>query len=204
MIDMNDMLNQLPYKKAKRMLLDSFERLYFAELMRKHDGNLSAASRQAELSRRHLRSLLRRYDLYTPPVNDDRRQFLTQVSGALLAVPVVAAGLSACAAEEDHGLPEWDPNAPPPVPPGGGGDTVAQSFMAHNEDSSGHSHTFEVKCSHRGANGWVYTAGGAHTHTVELSAADLDAVFAGSAVTIDTTDGHPHTWVVRLPDGVCW
>ena len=68
-------LMQLPYKQAKRVVLDEFEREYFAELIEKHHGNLSAASRQAVLSRRHLRSLLRRYDLWEPPVNDERRHW---------------------------------------------------------------------------------------------------------------------------------
>jgi DNA-binding NtrC family response regulator len=56
-----------PYKEAKRQLLDAFEIHYFRELMERHRGNLSAASREAEMSRRHLRHLLRRYDLYQPP-----------------------------------------------------------------------------------------------------------------------------------------
>jgi hypothetical protein len=57
----------VPYKEAKRRLLDQFESTYFAALIRKHDHNLSAASREAHLSRRHLRSLLRRYGLYRVP-----------------------------------------------------------------------------------------------------------------------------------------
>jgi len=195
-------LMQLPYKDAKRVVLDSFEREYFAGLIEKHHGNLSAASRDAALSRRHLRSLLRRYDLYTPPVNDERRQFLTHVSGVLLAVPVVAKLAGCGRVEDDTG--EWDGDESP-MPPGGGSGPAdaAESFEVVNDDDSGHLHSFEIKCSHRDADGWVYTAGGGHTHTVALTAKDLDAVFSGTAVTIETTDGHPHTWVIRLPDGAC-
>jgi DNA-binding NtrC family response regulator len=55
-----------PYKVAKRTLLDAFEESYVATLMERHGNNLSAASRESGLSRRHLRTLLRKYDLYHP------------------------------------------------------------------------------------------------------------------------------------------
>ena len=56
-----------PFKEAKRALLDVFERRYITDLMREHRGNLSAASRASNLSRRHLRDLMRRYGLYRGP-----------------------------------------------------------------------------------------------------------------------------------------
>jgi DNA-binding NtrC family response regulator len=61
---------RVPFKEAKRTLLDVFERHYVAILLEHHDGNLSAASRASGLSRKHLRALLRRYDLYRPAQND--------------------------------------------------------------------------------------------------------------------------------------
>jgi DNA-binding NtrC family response regulator len=61
---------KMPYKVAKRRLMAAFEKMYFGELIERTSGNLSAASREAKLSRRHVRSLLQRHDLYTPPRND--------------------------------------------------------------------------------------------------------------------------------------
>jgi len=57
----------LPYKDARRDLIEAFEEAYVHALMEKHGGNISAASREAALSRRHLRELLRKYDLWVPP-----------------------------------------------------------------------------------------------------------------------------------------
>lgn len=59
-----------PYKVAKRTLLDAFEESYVTTLMERHGNNLSAASRESGLSRRHLRTLLRKYDLYHPASED--------------------------------------------------------------------------------------------------------------------------------------
>jgi transcriptional regulator with PAS, ATPase and Fis domain len=53
----------LPYGQAKAMLLDTFERLYLRDVFERCDGNISAAAREAELDRKHLRSLLRRQGL---------------------------------------------------------------------------------------------------------------------------------------------
>ena len=53
----------LPYKETKARLLAQFERQYLAQLMKEHNGNLSAASRQAGLARNHLRNLCRKYDI---------------------------------------------------------------------------------------------------------------------------------------------
>lgn len=87
--------------------------------------------------------------------------------------------------------------------PAAGGDAGDQ-FSVMNQDSSGHTHMFWIECDQRGAGPWTYTAEGAsHTHEVTLTAGDLDAVFAGQQVTIQTTDGHPHTWIVQMPTGMC-
>ncbi len=86
---------------------------------------------------------------------------------------------------------------------GGTGDDIDQ-FVVSNQDTSGHTHMFWIECDQRGAGPWTYIAEGAsHTHEVALTAADLDSVFAGQEVTIQTTDGHPHTWIVRMPTGMC-
>jgi len=54
----------LPFGEAKARVVGTFERAYLRYLIRRHQGNLSAASRYAQLSRRHLRELLRKHGLY--------------------------------------------------------------------------------------------------------------------------------------------
>ncbi len=55
---------ELPFATAKARVVGAFERAYLRYLIARHRGNLSAASRHARLSRRHLRELLRKHDLY--------------------------------------------------------------------------------------------------------------------------------------------
>lgn len=55
----------LPFKEAKGQLVEMFEREYIEDLMRKHKMNLSAASREAQIDRKHLRELIRKYGLDT-------------------------------------------------------------------------------------------------------------------------------------------
>ncbi len=56
----------LPFKEAKTIMVDAFERDYLAHLLQAHQGNLSAAARAAELDRKHLRELLRKHGLRDP------------------------------------------------------------------------------------------------------------------------------------------
>jgi DNA-binding NtrC family response regulator len=53
----------LPFKIAKAQVVDNFEREYVRALLKRHDGNLSAAARAAEVDRKHLRELLRKHGL---------------------------------------------------------------------------------------------------------------------------------------------
>jgi DNA-binding NtrC family response regulator len=53
----------LPFKEAKARVVDGFERAYLKALLERHAGNLSAASRSADLDRKHLRELLRKHGL---------------------------------------------------------------------------------------------------------------------------------------------
>ena len=53
----------VPYKEAKAQLIDSFEREYVRVQLRRHEGNVSAAARAAELDRKHFRDLLDRHGL---------------------------------------------------------------------------------------------------------------------------------------------
>ena len=53
----------LPYSEAKRMLLEVFEYRYLHDLITRCQGNISVASREANIDRKHLRDLLRRNNL---------------------------------------------------------------------------------------------------------------------------------------------
>lgn len=55
--------SSLPFKEAKGQLVEHFEREYIVDLMKRHRMNLSAASREAQIDRKHLRELLRKYGL---------------------------------------------------------------------------------------------------------------------------------------------
>jgi len=53
----------LPFKEAKAQVVDRFERGYIEAILKRHEGNLSAAARAAEIDRKHLRELLRKHGL---------------------------------------------------------------------------------------------------------------------------------------------
>jgi DNA-binding NtrC family response regulator len=53
----------LPFKEAKGQLVEQFEREYIVDLMKRHKLNLSAAAREAQIDRKHLRELLRKYGM---------------------------------------------------------------------------------------------------------------------------------------------
>jgi DNA-binding NtrC family response regulator len=52
------------FKDAKERSIERFEAAYLAALMKRCNGNLSLAAREADLARHHLRELLKRRDLY--------------------------------------------------------------------------------------------------------------------------------------------
>ena len=53
----------LPFKEAKGQLVEVFEKEYIEDLMSRHSSNLSAASREAQIDRKHLRDLIKKYNL---------------------------------------------------------------------------------------------------------------------------------------------
>ncbi len=52
-----------PFKVAKQELVQEFEISYINDLLRRHDGNVSQASRQAGIERAYLQRLIRKYGL---------------------------------------------------------------------------------------------------------------------------------------------
>lgn len=60
-------LTELPFKAAKEEWITSFERDYIADLLRRHDGNISQAAREADIDRKYFRKLM---DKHGVEVND--------------------------------------------------------------------------------------------------------------------------------------
>ena len=55
-----------PFTLAKERCVEEFERLYLERLLGQSEGNLSHAARLANMDRKYLRELLKRYELWTP------------------------------------------------------------------------------------------------------------------------------------------
>ena len=123
-----------------------------------------------------------------------RRKFLTGL-GAAAAVPLLLK-VTGC---DDGTAPDTGGG----TGGGGGGGNQPDGFRVYNTDET-HPHSFVVLCEDEGQAEVTYTAGGsAHTHSVTLTAEQLEAVFAGEEVIIETNDSHPHTWSVQMPDPDC-
>jgi DNA-binding NtrC family response regulator len=60
----------LPFAEAKQLVLHGFERRYLADLLARTGNNLSAAAREADVDRKHLRALCRRHGLVDEPDED--------------------------------------------------------------------------------------------------------------------------------------
>lgn len=58
-----DIDSDLPFKDAKQQIVENFEKEYLAQLLKKHSHNLSKAAREAQIDRKHLRNLLKKYEL---------------------------------------------------------------------------------------------------------------------------------------------
>ncbi len=58
------------FAQAKDRAIERFEKAYLTLLMRGSQGNLSAAARQADVARHHLRDLLKKRGLYGVSLDD--------------------------------------------------------------------------------------------------------------------------------------
>jgi transcriptional regulator with GAF, ATPase, and Fis domain len=56
-------LNDMPFKKAKEEWIASFESDYIATLLARHGGNISSASREADIDRKYFRKLMYKHDI---------------------------------------------------------------------------------------------------------------------------------------------
>ncbi len=56
-------LQEAPFKEAKEKWISSFERDYLAELLDRHGGNISGASREADIDRKYFRQLMTKYGI---------------------------------------------------------------------------------------------------------------------------------------------
>ncbi|MFH1874108.1 MAG: sigma 54-interacting transcriptional regulator [Pseudomonadota bacterium] len=56
---------EIPFKDAKQKIVESFEKEYLIDLLQRNNNNLSKASREAKIDRKHLRNLLKKYDIPT-------------------------------------------------------------------------------------------------------------------------------------------
>lgn len=85
--------------------------------------------------------------------------------------------------DADHGLPE---------------------FTVSNSDSSGDTHTFTIRCTDLVSDlPVIFTTDGAHTHTLQLSVADLQLILAGMTVETRFTEGHEHFFSITKPEDAC-
>ena len=53
----------IPFKDAKAKIVEVFEKEYLTDLLKKNDFNISKASREAKIDRKHLRNLLKKYGI---------------------------------------------------------------------------------------------------------------------------------------------
>ena len=66
------MRSDLPFAEAKAAVLHDLERRYLADVLARTGGNLSQASRESGIDRKHLRTLARKHGLGgTSPVDDE-------------------------------------------------------------------------------------------------------------------------------------
>ena len=63
--------SDLPYAEAKAAVLHDLERRYLADVLARTEGNLSAASRESGIDRKHLRTLARKHGLVPDTADDD-------------------------------------------------------------------------------------------------------------------------------------
>ena len=59
------------FKDAKERWVSSFERDYIVSLLKRHNGNISHAARDADIDRKYFRKLMKKYNIEAASANDD-------------------------------------------------------------------------------------------------------------------------------------
>jgi DNA-binding NtrC family response regulator len=70
-VRMNVADTDMPFKEAKQVVVENFEKEYLEELLNRNQGNVSKASREAKVDRKHLRNLLIKYGLLATNLSDE-------------------------------------------------------------------------------------------------------------------------------------
>lgn len=63
-----EVVKDIPFKEAKQKIVEVFERDYLLDVLKRNNYNLSKASREAGIDRKHIRNLLKKYGI---PTKDD-------------------------------------------------------------------------------------------------------------------------------------
>jgi DNA-binding NtrC family response regulator len=61
----------LPFKEAKQKIVEIFEKDYLEDLLNRNAYNVSRASREAKIDRKHLRNLLKKYSINAPDDDEE-------------------------------------------------------------------------------------------------------------------------------------
>lgn len=62
-------LNEMPFKSAKEEWIASFEKDYISTLLARHSGNISSASREADIDRKYFRKLMYKHEIEVDDVS---------------------------------------------------------------------------------------------------------------------------------------
>ncbi|MGM0557765.1 MAG: sigma 54-interacting transcriptional regulator [Myxococcota bacterium] len=63
-------LRQMPFKEAKEEWITTFEKDYITTLLVRHEGNISSASREADIDRKYFRKLMYKHDIVVDELDD--------------------------------------------------------------------------------------------------------------------------------------
>ena len=69
-VRMQSIDTDMPFKEAKQVVVETFEKEYLQELLDKNKGNVSQAAREAKIDRKHLRNLLVKYGILSGSLPD--------------------------------------------------------------------------------------------------------------------------------------
>ncbi len=62
----SEQMLEMPFKEAKGLLVESFEKEYLQNLLQRHQGNISRAAQEAGIDRNYIHRLVKRYNIPVP------------------------------------------------------------------------------------------------------------------------------------------